>query len=244
MQNSIELSHVSKTFHADGYSTPVLHDITTRFALGALTMIVGASGCGKTTLISIISGMLSVSKGSVEVLGACLTSLSDKEKVLFRRNHIGFVFQQYNLLPALRAVENVALPLIIAGKSKKESLVQASIVLETMDMAPYEDQFPRQLSGGQQQRVAIARALVHNPSFVICDEPTAALDANMGLQVMNILRKAANNPSRGVLIVTHDNRIFHFADRILEMSDGYIVGDYKASDFLQKEKGALCVQKQ
>jgi putative ABC transport system ATP-binding protein len=142
-----------------------------------------------------------------------------------RRRRIGFIFQQYNLMPALTAAENAAIPLLADGVPDAEAEASATAVLAGIGMAEHCAKLPRQLSGGQQQRVAIARALIHNPDLLVCDEPTAALDARTGLAVMNILRERAKSPERAVLIVTHDSRIFHFADRIIEMSDGRIVKD-------------------
>ena len=219
----------------DDESIKVLFDINAEIRMGELTMLVGPSGCGKTTLISIITGILTATSGQIELIGQNLLTLSDYEKVLLRRENIGFIFQQYNLLPALTAAENAAMPLIAAGVSAQEATKRARVILDSIGMHGQNEKRPRQLSGGQQQRVAIARALVHEPKLIVCDEPTAALDAKTGQGVMQILRNIANNKNRAVLIVTHDNRIYHFADRILEMSDGRIIGDHKPQDFIHKE---------
>lgn len=230
---AIEVRDVVKDFPVGSQSLRVLHDISTTIRMGELTMLVGPSGCGKTTLISILSGILSATAGQVDVLGHPLMPMKDSEKVLFRRENIGFIFQQYNLLPSLTAAENAAMPLVAAGIPMEEAVAKARLILEEIGMRGQTEKLPRMLSGGQQQRVAIARALVHNPKLIVCDEPTAALDAKTGQQVMEILRGVANNPDRAVLIVTHDNRIFHFADRILAMSDGRLVGDHSAQDFIK-----------
>lgn len=236
MKIAVTIKNLVKDFPVDNQSLRVLHDITAEIHMGELTMLVGPSGCGKTTLISIISGILSATAGEINILGKILSSMSDREKVLFRRQSIGFIFQQYNLLPALTAAENAAMPLIAAGISDDEAINQARLVLDKIDMKDQSEKYPRQLSGGQQQRVAIARALVHNPKIIVCDEPTAALDGKTGQAVMQILRDIANDQSRAVLIVTHDNRIYHFADRILEMNDGRIVGDFLQNEFIKQEK--------
>lgn len=236
MQNAATISHLIKEFPAGDENIRVLHDINAEIRMGELTMLVGPSGCGKTTLISAISGILSATSGEVDILSHRLSRMSDKEKVLFRRESIGFIFQQYNLLPALTAAENAAMPLIAAGVLDEEAADRARVILEHIGMQGHTEKLPRQLSGGQQQRVAIARALVHNPKLIVCDEPTAALDAKTGQAVMEILRDIANDANRSVLIVTHDNRIYHFADRILEMSDGRIIGDYATDAFIHKEK--------
>lgn len=229
------IKHLNKRFEAGDSLIHVLHDINIDIHMGKLTMLVGPSGCGKTTLISIISGILSPTSGEIHLLGHSLSKMSDQDKVLFRRTHIGFIFQQYNLLPALTAAENAAMPLLAAGLSLQEATTKARIVLDSIGMVGQAEKLPRQLSGGQQQRVAIARALVHNPELIVCDEPTAALDAKTGHAVMEILRSIANDQNRAVLIVTHDNRIYHFADRILEMSDGRIIGSHKPEEFVHKE---------
>jgi putative ABC transport system ATP-binding protein len=236
MQIAATITNVVKDFPVDAERLRVLHDINAELRMGELTMLVGPSGCGKTTLISIISGILSATDGEIDILGNRLSQMSDREKVLFRRHSIGFIFQQYNLLPALTAAENAAMPLIAAGMPDAQAADQARQLLEQIGMEGQTEKLPRQLSGGQQQRVAIARALVHNPKLIVCDEPTAALDGKTGQAVMQILRDIANDKNRAVLIVTHDNRIYHFADRILEMNDGRIVGDFTAAEFIQKEK--------
>jgi putative ABC transport system ATP-binding protein len=235
MTNAVSVRNLSKDFPIGDEFVRVLHDISADIRLGELTMIVGPSGCGKTTLISILSGILSSTAGEVTVMGRNITHMRDHERVLLRRDNIGFIFQQYNLLPSLTAAENAALPLIAAGIDDTVAVAKARDVLKRIGMDGHTEKLPRQLSGGQQQRVAIARALVHDPKLIVCDEPTAALDAKTGQAVMQILRDIATDSNRAVLIVTHDNRIYHFADRILEMSDGRITGDFKPQDFIHKE---------
>jgi len=212
-------------FGSSGNVTRVLHGVDLDVHLGALTMLVGPSGCGKTTLLSILSGTLTPTAGHVRVMGEPLTELPDAQKVRLRRRRIGFIFQQYNLLPALTAAENAAMALVTDGVSLGKASARARAVLEELGMGPHADKLPRQLSGGQQQRVAIARAIVHAPDLIVCDEPTAALDAHAGQQVMELLRDAAAARGRAVLVVTHDNRIYRYADRIIAMEDGRLVGD-------------------
>jgi putative ABC transport system ATP-binding protein len=190
---------------------------------GQMTLLVGESGCGKTTLISVIAGLLDPTEGELTVLGADLRKTKGRRLVQFRGANIGFVFQQYNLLPALTAAENAAVPLIIAGVKRAEAVRRASEVLVSVGLADKLKSLPSQLSGGQQQRVAIGRALVHEPKLLVCDEPTAALDAQSGQTVMKLLRKVAVQPGRAVIVVTHDHRVFGFGDRIVHMSDGRIV---------------------
>jgi putative ABC transport system ATP-binding protein len=190
---------------------------------GKLVCFLGPSGCGKTTLLSVIAGILNVDSGTVSLFGNELTAMKDRTLTRFRAQNIGFVFQQYNLLPALTAAENAAIPLVIAGWTKQRAVKKAGEVLSTIGMGKKLASLPSQLSGGQMQRVAIARALVHEPRLLVCDEPTAALDHETGITVMELMREAAVRPDRAVVVVTHDNRVFGFGDRIAHMDDGAIV---------------------
>jgi putative ABC transport system ATP-binding protein len=190
---------------------------------GQLTLLVGPSGCGKTTLISIIAGLLNPTQGSVALFGTDLAKLSNRRLVEFRAKNISFVFQQYNLLPALSAAENAAVPLIINGWSRTKAIDKAREMLATVGLGRRVDNFPSRLSGGEQQRVAIARALVNEPRLLVCDEPTSALDAKSGQTVMELIKQVAVQTGRAVIVVTHDSRVFEFGDRIVEMSDGRIV---------------------
>jgi putative ABC transport system ATP-binding protein len=188
----------------------------------AMTLLVGPSGCGKTTLVSLLAGLLDPTAGEVMVLGTDIGRLRGKSKVQFRGRNIGFVFQQYNLLPALTARENAAVPMIINGAPRRRALEKSTELLERVGLATKADALPKNLSGGQQQRVAIARALVHDPRLLLCDEPTAALDAASGRTVMDLLRAVAVGPDRAVLIVTHDSRIYDRGDRMIVMADGKV----------------------
>lgn len=189
---------------------------------GRMTLLAGPSGCGKTTLISVVAGLLEPTDGQVEVFGHDLAKLRGAELVQFRGRNMGFVFQQYNLLPSLTSVQNAAIPLQIAGVARREAHVRAAEMLSAVGLGNKLDALPRQLSGGQQQRVAIARALVHDPRMLVCDEPTAALDAESGRTVMELLRKVSVQPGRVVIVVTHDSRVFAYGDEIVEMNDGRI----------------------
>ncbi|MFZ4808055.1 MAG: ABC transporter ATP-binding protein [Hyphomicrobiaceae bacterium] len=216
---------VVKEFGQGETRVRVLHGIDADIAAGAMTFLVGPSGCGKTTLISAIAGILSIEAGHVEVFGTGLATLTGARLPRFRAATIGFIFQQFNLLPALTATENAAVPLLVQGVGESRAHSKARDLLATIGLERHLDKYPSQLSGGQQQRVAIARALVHAPRLIISDEPTASLDAASGQAIMELLRGHALKPDRAVIVVTHDNRIFRFADRILRMSDGRIVGD-------------------
>lgn len=219
---AIQTKDICKDFLVGNQKIRVLSDINININYGELTMLVGPSGCGKTTLLSIISGILTASSGDVIIDDVIISKLSDEKKVDFRRKNIGFIFQQYNLLPALTAEQNAAIPLIADGVKMDEACKKASEILKEIGMADHLEKLPNQLSGGQQQRVAIARALVHSPKVIVCDEPTAALDGVTGLKVMEILKNNAMKDLRAVIVVTHDNRIFNFADKIIEMEDGKI----------------------
>lgn len=201
---------------------PALRGVDLEIRSGELLMLVGPSGCGKTTLISIITSILDQDAGRCEVLGRDLHSMSDDERARFRGESIGFVFQAFNLLPALTALENISVPLLINGVSRKDAERRARTVLETVGLGARADALPSKLSGGQQQRVAIGRALVHKPRLIICDEPTSNLDTAAGHEMMDILRDLARAPDRALIVVTHDNRIFDFADRTARMEDGKI----------------------
>ncbi|QMW23880.1 ABC transporter ATP-binding protein [Sandaracinobacteroides saxicola] len=224
---AIVLDGITKGFGSGETRVEVLHGISSRINAGELTYLVGESGSGKTTLISIIAGILFPDSGGVELFGTQLYDLSKDALVRYRLANIGFIFQQYNLLPTLNAAENAAVPLIAAGVKRAEAVERGAEVLGRLGLGALAKRMPRQLSGGQQQRVAIARALVHEPRLIVCDEPTAALDAASGRRVMEVLREVALVPGRAVLIVTHDNRIFPLADRIIGMEDGRITSDGK-----------------
>lgn len=199
-----------------------LRDVNLKVEFGRLTLLVGPSGCGKTTLLSLITGLLDPTAGGLYVLGENLPNLSVDEKTSFRQSSVGFVFQQYNLLPSLTAVENVAIPLLISGENWDLSIKKATHLLEELGLGKRLQAFPATLSGGEQQRVAIARALVHEPRLIVCDEPTSALDSKTGHAVMELLANQVLRPDRSIIVVTHDKRIFSFADTIAYMDDGVI----------------------
>lgn len=216
---------VSRDFQSGQQTIRVLHGINVDIHPGALTYLVGESGSGKTTLISIMCGILWPTEGDVRVFGTDIYALDDTELVNFRLQNIGFIFQQYNLIPSIDAASNAAVPLIARGMDRHEARERAVAMLEKLNIADQAGKLPSQLSGGQQQRVAIARALVHEPRLVVCDEPTAALDARSGRRVMDLLREVAVAEDRACIIVTHDNRIFDLADRILVLEDGRVTHD-------------------
>jgi putative ABC transport system ATP-binding protein len=220
---AVQCRGVTKTYGTGDTSVLALRGINLDVRHGELLMLVGPSGCGKTTLISIIAAILNQDSGDCDVLGQDLKGMVQKEKTRFRGLSIGFVFQLFNLLPALNAVENVSIPLLINGIARKIAEARAEEVLVAVSLGARLDALPGKLSGGQQQRVAIARALVHEPKLIVCDEPTSNLDHETGRSVMNILRGVAKSPDRALIVVTHDSRIFEFADRIAHMDDGKII---------------------
>ncbi len=214
---------VTKVFGRGDTQVHALRGIDLEIRLGELTMLVGPSGSGKTTLLSVITGLLDATSGELVVLGQRPAVLAPEDLILFRRTNLGFVFQQYNLIPALTAAENVAVPLLAGGVKRQQAVARGKELLATLGMAHRAHALPSQLSGGEQQRVALARALVHEPRLIVCDEPTSALDGRTGHAVMELLSATAVRPDRAVIIVTHDARIFDFADQIAHMDDGRIV---------------------
>ena len=220
---AVRIRGLTKHFGSGEQRVQALQRVDWDVYTGQMTLIVGPSGCGKTTLLSVIAGILDGDEGEVDIFGHSLTAMTDRARTSFRAGNIGFVFQQYNLLPALTAAENAAIPLVIAGWSRPRAVRRAGEVLAAIGMGKKLGSLPGQLSGGQMQRVAIARALVHEPRLLVCDEPTAALDHETGITVMQLLCRAAVRPDRAVVVVTHDNRVFEFGERIARMDDGRIV---------------------
>ncbi|WP_404423534.1 ABC transporter ATP-binding protein [Nibricoccus sp. IMCC34717] len=219
---ALQLLGVEKSFGAGDTVTRALRHTDFEARRGELLLLVGPSGCGKTTLLSILAGTLLADAGEVNVLGHALHTLSESERTRFRSRHLGFIFQQFNLIPTLSVAENVAVPLLIQGLSLDAALARARAILEVVGLGNRFAEAPNKLSGGQQQRIAIARALVHEPPLIVCDEPTSALDRENGHLVMDLLRNVARDPNRTVIVVTHDPRIYHFGDRMAEMEDGRI----------------------
>ncbi len=220
---AVRLDGVTKTFGTGDAAVTALRGVDLEVRAGELLMLVGPSGCGKTTLISVVAGILDPDGGQCLVFGEDLQAMGDRSRVLFRGRNVGFVFQSFNLIPTLTAAENVAVPLLILGTSRREAVRKATETLERMGLGDRGHSLPSQLSGGQQQRVAIARSLVHNPRLIVCDEPTSALDNQTGHKILELLRTVALADGRSLIIVTHDARIFSFADRIARMDDGRIL---------------------
>lgn len=220
-----------KTFGRGENAVEALRGVDFSAHCGEMVMVVGPSGCGKTTFLSVVCGTMRADAGSVEVFGTDLLRLSTGNLTAFRGKNVGFIFQQFNLIPTWSIVENASVPLILNGASKRHAEAEAARLLTEVGLGKRLRAFPRELSGGQQQRVAIARALVHQPRLLICDEPTASLDAASGKKVMELLRASACRADRCVIVVTHDSRIFSFADRIVEMGDGMVKGVHNAGEY-------------
>src|SRR5438552_14572803 len=235
---AVRARELRKDFGEGPTRIEVLRGVDFEALLGKLTFLVGPSGCGKTTLISVIAGLLDRSGGKVELFGQDIEALAPRERVLFRRKNLGFVYQQYNLLPALTAAENAAVPLLAAGVRRREAVDRAKALLLRLGMDARLDTLPNKLSGGQQQRVALARALVHEPRLILCDEPTAALDHATGEAVMELLADNAVHPARAVIVVTHDTRVFHYADAIAHMDDGRQLSFFESL----KDKSAISAE--
>jgi len=219
---AIEARSVVKAFGVGDARTVALKGADFSAREGELHLVVGPSGCGKTTLLSVVAGTLNWDEGRVQVFGTSLDGMKKSDITDFRRRNVGFIFQQFNLIPTLNLIENISVPLLLNGSGRRTAEDKAGELLKRVGLAGKESKRPTQLSGGQQQRVAIARALVHEPRLVICDEPTSALDSETGHQIMDLLTTAARAPGRCVVIVTHDPRVYSYADRITQMEDGRV----------------------
>ncbi len=215
----IKVSNIEKSFG----DVKVLRGVSLEVNEGEIVSIVGASGAGKTTLLQIIGTLLSADSGDVEIAGTKIFGLSEKRKAEFRNRHIGFVFQFHNLLPEFSALENVMMPALIGGVSRKEAGQRALELLSAVGLSERTDHKPSQLSGGEQQRVAIARALINRPSVVLADEPTGNLDTHNRDEIQRLLFDVREKFGQTIVMVTHDERLAEMADRKIVMSDGTIL---------------------
>lgn len=221
-QIAIHCQNLHKSFQSEGEEVHALRGVNLDIYEGEMVLLVGPSGCGKTTLISIIAGILGYDQGVCEVFGRDYVQMNDRDKLKFRGENVGFIFQSFNLLTSLTIQENVAVPLMINGTERYKAMRQAADMLDEVGMADRRKNKPNQLSGGQQQRVAIARALIHSPKLVVCDEPTSALDHTTGMRIMDLMQSLNERLRTTFAVVTHDNRIFQYAHRIAFMDDGVI----------------------
>jgi putative ABC transport system ATP-binding protein len=223
-ERAIEVKGLSKWFGEGDARTMAVRDVSIEAFFGEMLYLVGPSGSGKTTLLSMISGVLRPNEGSVVVEGRDVWKLDDDELAEFRLHTVGFVFQDYHLFPKLTTLENVAIPLILRRVRWQEALEHAREELAIVGLESRAELPPNKLSGGEQQRVAIARALVTRPDLLILDEPTASLDGETGRKIMAFVKSNVLTDKRCILLVTHDDRILEFADRVMHMEDGRIVG--------------------
>lgn len=221
-QPAVRCKNIKKSYGSNETRIDALRGVNLDVKSGELTLLVGPSGSGKSTLLSIITNILTPDEGELYLLGQDIKSMSPEEKAKFSRENLGIVFQSLFLIPTLTVAENVSLPLLLAGMAPEQAEQKSVEVLGRLGIANRAGTSPANLSKGQQQRVAIARAIANDSKIMVCDEPTSSLDHMAGQEVMAILKNLAENDSRAVLVVTHDHRIFSFADRIITMDDGLI----------------------
>ena len=226
----IKAVNVAKVLGSGAAEVAALRGVSLELNGGELTLLMGPSGSGKTTLLSILGCMLTPTAGTVHVCGHSTAAAGPEDLALLRREHVGFVFQSFHLFPTLSATDNVRLALDVRGEPSRSAKARSREALAKVGLPHKALAFPRELSGGEQQRVAIARAIVGNPSIILADEPTAALDGENGQAIMKILAGIAQEKGRAVLIVTHDPRLLPFADRVVHIEDGRIVREERRGD--------------
>jgi putative ABC transport system ATP-binding protein len=219
----VQLHKLSKSFEEGGRTRHVLAEITTTFDAGEFVVMLGKSGSGKSTLLNLISGIEKPSAGDVTINGVPITRLRERERTLFRRDHVGFIFQFFNLIPTLTVLENVTLPQELAGRSGRQVAAAAMNLLAQVGLADRRDTFPDKLSGGEQQRVAIARALAHDPMLVLADEPTGNLDEETGHVVLELLLDLTRDAGKTLIMATHSPEVVPLADRVFRIHDGDLV---------------------
>ncbi len=219
----VDVAGLSKTFMEGGQSRPVLNQLSAEFKRGDFVLLLGRSGSGKSTLLNLISGIEKPSGGDITIDGVTITRLRERQRTLFRRDHIGFVFQFFNLIPTLTALENVTLPQELAGVNRAVVKEKANQLLARVGLADRVGTYPDKLSGGEQQRVAIARALAHDPLLVLADEPTGNLDEETGDQVLSLLLELTRSAGKTLIMATHNPEMVPLADRVYSIHDGHLV---------------------
>jgi putative ABC transport system ATP-binding protein len=237
-ESIIEIENVVKTYDSGNQQVTALRGVSLSVARGEMVAIMGPSGCGKTTLLNCASGLDVVDAGTIRIAGENLAELSDKTRTTFRARNMGFVFQTYNLLPVLTAVENVELPLIVSGVRPKVARQQALAALERVGLREWANQRPGQLSGGQRQRVTIARSVVNRPAIVWADEPTGALDSATATDIMDLLVELNQTANQTCVIVTHDPKVAARCHRTIQMADGRIIREDSQEEMAAVAAGA------
>ncbi|MCS6773773.1 MAG: ABC transporter ATP-binding protein [Anaerolineae bacterium] len=227
----IRLDRVTKAYEEAGKTRVVLREVSIEFGCGEFIVLLGKSGSGKSTLLNLIGGIDQPTSGDIYIDGHAINRMDDEARTLFRRKHIGFVFQAFNLIPTLTALENVMLPLELSGKSR-EARWRAQAMLEQVGLAHRMNAFPDRLSGGEQQRVAIARALVNDPLVVLADEPTGNLDYETGRAVLSLLDTLTRQAGKNLVMVTHSEEVIGLADRVFRLRDGVLVEDIQLEERL------------
>ena len=220
---AIQVKNLYKIFRVGNEKVRALNGVDLTIYKGEFCAIVGTSGSGKSTMLNMLAGLEKPTKGEVIVAGEHLEKMNENQLVKFRREHVGFIFQSFNLLGTMDAVENVALPLMFRGIPKKERMAKADKMLDLVGLSKHKDHRPNEMSGGQQQRVGVARALVLDPEIIFADEPTGNLDSNTSAEVMRLMQKIVRERNQTLVMVTHDNHLASFADRIFHIIDGKIV---------------------
>ncbi len=219
----IDVKNLYKVYRVGDNKIRALNGVDFTIKRGEFCAIVGTSGSGKSTLLNMLAGLEKPTKGEIIIAGEHMEKKTENQLVKFRREHIGFIFQSFNLMGTMNAVENVALPLTFQGVSKKERLKRARKMIHLVGLDKYWDHKPNQMSGGQQQRVGVARALVVNPEIIFADEPTGNLDSNTSREIMNLMQSVVREQKQTLIMVTHDNQLASFADKIIRIVDGKIV---------------------
>lgn len=223
MKPLVCLEDLSKDFQEGSRSRSVLSRVTTQFYEGEFTVLLGKSGSGKSTLLNLISGIEKPDNGRITINNTPITDLKERQRTLFRRDHIGFVFQFFNLIPTLTVLENVTLPQELAGLNGRTVTQSAMTLLDRVGLADRRDAFPDKLSGGEQQRVAIARALAHNPLLLLADEPTGNLDEETGQRVLALLLELTRTAGKTLIMATHSAEVVPLADRVFRVHDGHLM---------------------
>ena len=221
----MELADVTKTYQQGSRTVHAVRGVSLAVTAGEFVSIMGPSGSGKSTILHLLGALDTPSTGDVLFQGQNLRQMSDRQRSLLRRTRIGFVFQFFNLIPTLRADENVALPLLLGGRRRAAALTQAAGALDRVGMSHRADHFPEQMSGGEMQRVAIARAIVTEPEAIMCDEPTGNLDSKTSLEILDLLRKLPEPGKRALVMVTHDRRAAEYGDRLVHIQDGLVAAE-------------------